>query len=332
LTSTTSINDAQLSDADRGAQASRRQVLLGGAAALAAASTLSWSTPAVAQGTGAAAAPTRFVEVAGRKLAYRSVGKGKPIVLAHRFRGVLDLWDPAFIDALAAQGFQVVTFDHSGLGQSTGDKSYNPAALVKDAKDLIDGLGLEDVAIGGWSFGGIVAQIYVAMFGASVSHAVLISTTPPGKLVKPGEQLFYDLAAQGPATLAQYTTMFFEPKDAGSRAASQRSFERIVARKGDRSPDVPVEWALTQVPHSPPNPMFPSEDVLQALKNSNVPMLHLGGDHDLSVPVENWYALGGQLPTMSLITYPRAGHAAHFQYPELAAAQIAAFIANTRKA
>jgi pimeloyl-ACP methyl ester carboxylesterase len=43
----------------------------------------------------------------------------------------------------------------------------------------------------------------------------------------------------------------------------------------------------------------------------DVPMLHLGGDHDISVPVENWYALSEQLPTMSLITYPRAGHAAH---------------------
>lgn len=309
----------------------RRQALVAGAAALSALS-LPVSASASAQGRSASTAPNLFVETGGRKLAYRSVGKGKPVVLAHRFRGVLDLWDPAFIDALAAQGFQVVTFDHSGMGLSTGERSYNPASLVKDAKDLIDGLGLKDVVIGGWSFGGIVAQIYVAMFGASVSHAVLISTTPPGKLVKPGDQLFYDLAAQGPATLEQYTTMFFEPKDAGSRAASQRSFDRIFARKTGRSPDVPVEWALTQVPASPPNPMFPSEEVLQALKNTNVPILHLGGDHDLSVPVENWYALGGQLPTVNLITYPRSGHAPHHQQPELAAAQIAAFIKGTRKA
>jgi pimeloyl-ACP methyl ester carboxylesterase len=314
---------------DEPAAATRRHALATGAAALTA---LALSTPAMARGRGADSAPTLFVEVGGRKLAYRSVGKGKPIVLSHRFRGVLDLWDPAFIDALAAQGFQVVTFDHSGLGLSTGERSYNPASMVKDTKELIDTLGLKDVVIGGWSFGGIVAQIYLAMFGASVSHAVLISTTPPGKLVKPGEQLFYDLAAQGPASLEQYTTMFFEPKDAASRAASQRSFERIFARKSGRSPDVPVEWALTQVPKSPPNPMFPSDEVLQALKNTNVPILHLGGDHDLSVPVENWYALGGQLPTLNLITYARAGHAPHHQLPEMAAAQIAAFVKGTRKA
>lgn len=308
---------------------SRRHALLGGAIVLAG---LSRAAPAAAKGVTADTVTTKFVEVGGRKLAYRSVGAGKPIILAHRFRGVLDLWDPAFIDALAAQGFQVITFDHSGMGLSTGERSYSPPNMVKDAKDLIDGLGLKDVVIGGWSFGGIVAQIYVAMFGQSVSHAVLISTTPPGKLVKTGEQLFYDTAAQGPASLEQYTTLFFEPSDASSRAASKRSFERIFARKSGRSPEVPVEWAMSQVPKSPPNPMFPSEDVLHALKNTNVPILHLGGDHDISLPVENWYALGGQLPTLNLITYPRAGHAPHHQHPEMAAAQIAAFIRNTRKA
>ncbi len=311
------------------AQTTRRHALVAGATAL---SALSLPRPAQARDGRAASAPNRFVEVGGRKLAYRSVGKGKPIVLAHRFRGVLDLWDPAFIDALAAQGFQVVTFDQSGLGLSTGERTYNPAAMTKDAKDLIDALGLKDVVIGGWSFGGIVAQIYVAMFGASVSHAVLISTTPPGKLVKTGDPLFYQMAAQGPASLEQYTTMFFERNDAASRAASERSFERIFARKEGRSPDVPLEWALAQVPSSPPNPMFPSEEVLQALKTTNVPILHLSGDHDLSLPVENWYALSGQLPTMNLTTYPRAGHGAFFQYPEMAAAHIAAFIKGTRKA
>ena len=328
--------DQSRATGEKPAPTSRRRVLQSGAATLSAlaVSALALSAPALAQTkpARAGAASTRFVDVGGRKLAYRSVGKGKPIVLSHRFRGVLGLWDPAFIDALAAQGFQVVTFDHSGFGLSTGERSYNPPALVKDTKDLIDALGLKDVVIAGWSFGGIVAQIYLAMFGTTVSHAVLISTTPPGKLIKPGEQLFYDTSANGTATLEQYTTLFFEPRDAASRAASERSFARIFADNNPRSPDVPIDWARTQVSPSPPNPMFPAEDVLQALKSTNVPILHLGSDHDIAVPVENWYALNGQLPTLNLVTYPRAGHAPHHQYPELAAAQIATFVKGTRKA
>jgi pimeloyl-ACP methyl ester carboxylesterase len=306
----------------------RRQAMIASAAALA---VLSLPAPIRAQSVTSSSGATRFVDVGGRRLAYRSVGEGKPIVLAHRFRGVLGLWDPAFIDALAAQGFQVVTFDHSGFGLSTGQSSYNPASLVKDTKDLIDALGLRDVVIGGWSFGAIVAEIYVAMFGPTVSHAVLIAGTPPGPLVKPGQQRFYDLAAQDQSTLQQYTGMFFDPDDAASRAASKRSFDRIFSSANERSPDIPADLAIAQVPRTPPNPVFPSDDVLNALKNTNVPILHLNGDRDLSFPVENWYALNGQFPTLSLITYPRAGHAAHFQYPELAAAHIAAFINNTKK-
>lgn len=314
---------------------SRRQALTAGAA-MAAALSVAWPTVARAQNggaadSGAAAATTRFVEVGGRKLAYRSVGTGKPIVLCHRFRGVLGLWDPAFIEALAAQGFQVVTFDYSGLGLSTGEKSYNPGAMVKDAKDLIDALGLKEVVIAGWSIGGIVAQLYLAMFGSNVSHVVLLATTPPGKLVKPAEQLFYDVAAQPGINLDSFTTIFFEPKDADSRAASQRSFDRIMAQKVDRSPDVPADWAIAQIGTTPKNPVFPSEEELHVLKNTTTPFLHLGADHDIIFPIENWYALNGQLPTLNLITYPKAGHGPHHQYPETAAAQIAAFIKGTRK-
>jgi len=278
----------------------------------------------------AVTAPTRFVDVRGRTLAYRSVGDGQPIVLCNRFRGVLDLWDPAFLDSLAARGFKVVTFDYTGLGQSTGEKTYNPASLARDAKDLIDGLGLKNVVIGGWSMGGVAAQVFLAMFGGEVSHVVLLATTPPGWLVKSGEQLFYDTAAQPGNSVDQFTTLFFEPRDEGSRAASLRSYDRIFARKAGRSPDVPADWAIAQIGTTPKNPAFPSEDVLRMLKSTGVPVLHLGADHDIIFPVENWYALNAQLPTLTLITYPRAGHGPHHQYPEAAAAQIAGFINGAR--
>lgn len=280
---------------------------------------------------GAITAPTQFVDVGGRKLAYRSVGQGKPVVLCNRFRGVLDLWDPAFIDALAAQGFEVTTFDYSGLGLSTGERSYRPGSLAKDAKDLVDVLGLKDVIIGGWSIGGIAAQICLAMLGTNVSHVVLLATTPPGKLVKMAEQLFYDTASRPGITLEQFTTLFFEPTDAASSAASRRSLDRILTRKVDRSPDVPVDWAIAQLGTTPTNPVFPSEEILNLLKSTTVPILHLGADHDIIFPVENWYALNGELPTLHLITYPRAGHGPHHQYPETAAMQIAAFIKGTHQ-
>lgn len=38
-------------------------------------------------------AKTKFVETGERKIAYRSIGKGLPIIMVNRFRGNLDTWD-----------------------------------------------------------------------------------------------------------------------------------------------------------------------------------------------------------------------------------------------
>src|SRR5262249_4610916 len=158
-----------------------------------------------------------FIETNGRKLAYRSLGEGRPILLSTRFRGNMDVWDPAFLDALAASGFRVITFDYSGLGLSTGTATYDPFEMAKDARDLMQVLDRRDVVIAGWSLGGIVAQVTFALYGDKISHAVLIGTTPPGPIVKPAEQLFFDTASIAENTFEHEVILFFEPRSEASR-------------------------------------------------------------------------------------------------------------------
>jgi len=288
----------------------------------------STTSQTLATNVGAVAAPTQFVETGGRRLAYRSIGSGKPIVLATRFRGTMDYWDPAFLDALADNGFQVVTFDYSGLGLSTGEKTYDAGSLTKDAGDLIEALDLEDVVISGWSLGGIAAQVALALFPDRISHAVLLATTPPGHLVKQAEQLFFDTASKPRPDFEDEVTVFFEPASEASREAARASRERIAQRTTDRGEDVPVEWAVAQLGSEPRNPMFPSEEILALLKSTTTPILHIGGDHDIIFPVENWYALNQQLPTLELLTFPRAGHGPQHQHPEASAQHIATFVGH----
>lgn len=271
-------------------------------------------------------APNLQVQSKGRQIAYRSIGSGKPIVLCARFRGTMDIWDPAFLDALAGQGFRVITFDYSGLGLSTGEKSMNPLVLAQDASDLIEALDLNGVVIGGWSLGGMAAQVVVAAYPRRISHAVLIGTVPPGPNVKPAEQLFYDTAVIPDYSFENEVTLFFEPKSPASRAAARRSVDRIAQRTEGRSPPVPVDWAAANLGDKPRNPLFPADAVLAALKATTIPLLHVGGDHDIIFPVENWYALNQQLPTLQLLTFPSAGHGPHHQHPEAVAQHIATFV------
>jgi len=270
--------------------------------------------------------PTRFAESNGRRLAYRSFGEGQPIVLCTRFRGTLDDWDPAFLDALAAGGLRVITFDYSGLGLSTGTRTYDAPSLAKDAHDLIEALELKEVVIGGWSLGGIAAQLVIALYPQRLTHAVLIGTTPPGLTARPAEQLFYDTARLVDIDIAAEEILFFEPKSALSRAAARRSVDRIAQRQQDRSVPVPVDFAANHLGPGPKGPLFPAEAVLAMLERTTLPILHIGGDHDIVFPVENWYALNRRLPTVRLLTFPSAGHGPHHQHPQAAADAIVSFV------
>jgi pimeloyl-ACP methyl ester carboxylesterase len=158
---------------------------------------------------------------------------------------------------------------------------------------------------------------------------VLLGTSPPGPNVKGAQQLFYDLANKPENTLEDETVIFFDPRDDASREAARRSRDRMQRRKTGLSKAVPLDFATAALGTRPRSPLFPADPVLEALKHTRLPILHIGGDRDIIFPVENWYALNGTLPTLQLHTYPKAGHGPMHQHPEAAARTIAAFVFDT---
>ena len=274
-------------------------------------------------------APNLFLDVSGRTIAYRKIGEGSPFVLGTRFRGNLDKWDPAFLDALVERGLQVITFDYSGLGLSTGQATYNPIEMAQDFRDLIAGLGLRDAAIGGWSLGGLAVQATLALYPANISQIVIIGSGPPGPMVKPSEQTFYDVADKENYSGDDNAILFFEPNSAASRKASEQSLARLAKRTQELSREVPIAFARATLEGGPKNPIFPADAILEALKSTTVPILHVGGDHDIIFPVENWYALNQKLKTLHVLTFPQAGHGPQHQHPEMCADMISSFIKNT---
>lgn len=278
----------------------------------------------------ATTAPTRFVESRGRRIAFRSIGFGEPLVLCNRFRGILDTWDPAFLDALARH-FRVVTFDYSGMGRSTGQATFEPLALATDARDLAAALGFARVIIGGWSLGGTAAQAFALQFPEMTSHAVLIGTGPPGANRHPPEPLFYERALKPVNTLDDVSVLFYEPASPESRRAAERSQERIAGRREDLDVPIPPELFLPLLEENTTGQVFPDRYGLRdKLKATRIPILVVSGDHDIVFPVENWYELSRELPTMQHIVVSRSGHGPQHQLPEAIAEYIAAFVRTTR--
>jgi len=275
----------------------------------------------------AAAAETLFLEARGRRIAYRTMGDGTPIILANRFRGVLDDWDPAFLDRLA-ETFQVIIFDYSGFGLSSGGPNSDVLQFANDVKDLSDTLNLRKIIAGGWSFGGFVAQIVTTEFPDLVSHTVLIGTNPPGKNDRPIDPLFLETAWKPVNSFEDEVILFFEPASEASRLAARRSHERIAARTADRSVPIPPSlWeSYTKGTADFAADRYKAREKLATMKT---PILVISGDHEICFPVENWFSLTGLLPTTQLIVIPRAGHGPHHQHPEMIARYIADFVRST---
>src|SRR5690348_8317023 len=89
-------------------------------------------------------APTSYVEGHGIRFAYRRLGPstGTPLILLQHFSGNIDAWDPAVVNALAAER-PVIAFDNAGVGRSTGQTPDNVAAMARDAVAFINLLGFK---------------------------------------------------------------------------------------------------------------------------------------------------------------------------------------------
>jgi pimeloyl-ACP methyl ester carboxylesterase len=118
--------------------------------------------------------------------------------------------------------------------------------------------------------------------------------------------------------------LFFEPAWQASREAAIRSHERIAKRTEDL--DVPVPEALWEnYTKGFIDFVMDKYGIRGKLMVSNIPILVISGDHDISFPVQNWYALVRKLQTAQIIVIPMAGHGPQHEFPELTAKYITSF-------
>ena len=124
---------------------------------------------------------TRRVEAAnGIDYAYRESGVGEvPLVLLQHFRGNLDNWDPALIDALAAER-RVVAFDNVGVGGTSGTTPHTIDEMAHGANAFIDAMGFTKVDLLGFSIGSFVAQEMALTRPDLLRRVVLASSAPKG--------------------------------------------------------------------------------------------------------------------------------------------------------
>src|SRR3954449_3875847 len=181
------------------------------------------------------AAPNRVVSAAnGIEYAYREVGEGTPaLVLLQHFRGNLDNWDPALVDALA-HNRRVVTFDNAGVAGSTGTTPSTIAQMARDAIAFLDALELGAVDLLGFSIGSFVAQEIALIRPGVARRVVLASAAPRGAAGMHGWAPEVIGAVGEAAPHADGDLGVFFTPSAASRQAGVETLGRQTERSDDR--------------------------------------------------------------------------------------------------
>jgi pimeloyl-ACP methyl ester carboxylesterase/predicted enzyme related to lactoylglutathione lyase len=288
------------------------------------------------EGIGRAAMAKGYSELANESVsaangidyAYRDTGGdgGVPLVLLQHFRGNLDNWDPALIDALASDR-RVVTFDNTGVGGSTGTTPDTIEQMARDAIAFLAAMEFGQVDLLGFSIGSFVAQQIALTRPAIVRRLVLASAAPQGAAGMHGWAPEVIGAIGTPETSPEaYLDVFFTSSDA-SRQAGQEALHRMYSRTEGR--DQATTWATREAQYDAVCTWgIPDHALLQRLGALDVPVFVANGDSDPMILPHYSYLLAGLIPQARLKIYPDSAHGFLFQHHAEFAADVGAFLAD----
>jgi pimeloyl-ACP methyl ester carboxylesterase len=283
--------------------------------------------PATDTALGYAGASTRRVAAANAiDYAYRDTGDSAvPLVLLQHFRGNLDNWDPALIDALAADR-RVVTFDNVGVGATTGKTPNTVEAMAHGAIAFLEAMDFQRVDLLGFSIGSFVAQEIALVLPDLLRRVVLASSAPQGAAGMHGWAPEVIGAVGAPETTPQgYISVFFAPTDT-SRAAGRQAAGRIFgARTTDR--DESTTWQTRQAQYDAVCAWgIPNHSLLQRVAAIDLPVFVANGDSDPMILPRYSYLLAGLLTDAGVKIYPDSARGFLFQHHGEFAADVNAFL------
>lgn len=258
--------------------------------------------------------PTRTVDVAGTRFAYRRLGPeaGTLVVFLNHLSATLDNWDPRVVDGIAAHR-PVVTFDNRGVGASRGRTPRSVEAMARDAIAFVRALGPGQVDLLGFSLGGFVAQVMVAREPELVRRMVLAGTGPAGGVgIDKVTAVTVADSVRAALRLRDPKYRLFFTGTANGRAAAREFLARLRERTVERDARISItafrnqlaaihEWGLQE----------PAD-----LSSIRQPVFVANGEHDRMVPSSNSVDLARRLPDATLALYPDAGHGGIFQHHE----------------
>jgi len=259
------------------------------------------------------------IEIDGRQLAWRAVGRGPKLLLINGYAARSEDWDPEFLMGLA-RSFEVICPDNSGVGASElGTGELTIEGMAADLETLLDALALESVPVVGWSMGGFIAQCLAARSPQRVAAlALLASDAGPNSVLAEAEVWFRltDHSGTPRAQASRLISLLFPAElaldidrrfgDVVAAAQASLSREALLAQEGAM-----IAWHVAKRPRAQVHP--------------SPPTLILHGSADVVIPAGNAAVLSAAWPDSRVEIFDGCGHAFFAQQPQRAATLIGSF-------
>lgn len=268
-----------------------------------------------------APADALWKEVGGARVRYTDEGDGPAVVMLHGFGSSLGIWKQ--IAPELAKKHRVVTLDLKGFGwtdRAEGD--YSPKAQAALVWELLDSLGVKDVAVVAHSWGSSVALEValgkpdrvrrLALYDAWVYEEQLPSFFYWARTPGVGEALvamFYRERTEDKLARAFYSPAYVTE-------AVVDDVDGLLARPG----------ALAAILEAIRGQRF--EEVQGRYREVDKPVLLLWGREDQISTMAVGERLSRDLPQARMIVYPRCGHFPMVEAREVSTQDVAAFLAE----
>ena len=125
--------------------------------------------------------PVKKVHVGDIDIAYKTFGKGAPILLVSGAGGDMNGWDPSTLKVLSSN-HTVIVSDNRGVGNTTtGSKPFSIQQFANDTAGLLDALKIRKADVLGYSMGSFVAQQLTVTNPEKVNRLILVAASCGGK-------------------------------------------------------------------------------------------------------------------------------------------------------
>lgn len=241
-------------------------------------------------------------------LKYDDLGKGLAVVLIHGFPLCRQMWAPQ-MTSLADAGYRVICPDLPGFGESPSLAEPATMSSYADAIiNLLDELGIEQAVIGGMSMGGYILLDLVERYPQRLRGAMFLVTR----------------AAADDAAGKQKRTVMAEQVRRGNLLTIPETFVPVLFAEKTQRENPQLVSKVRQWVEAAPSPglidglvaMRERDDAVNKLPGFDLPVLVVGAEQDLAIPLEHSQVLAAGLPDAKLVIVSGAGHMANLEQPE----------------